>query len=390
MRFRVVTVAGDVDAETEISRGLSLARHVELVLRCVDRVEFLAAVQGGALDAVIVVGAPRWLDEGDVAEASAARVRALGLPTSPEEIEFLRGIGCELLALGTTPGAVIEHMEKPAREEATTSATDPLPTGKLVAVWGPKGAPGRTRLSIELAYLAGTNGLPTALIDSDTHGGDVAQLLDLPSDVPGLPYLSRHTDELLALTGNVRWATVIPGVVDPSHGRDVTTEGWRCLTSALRSSHRLTICDLGLGVGMSNPASNGVHVDRRDIAETTVRDADLVVAVFKGDPVGVKHLLWGLAGLREICDLDEMILIANQVAAGDERSVRDAVRRHLGRLPEAFVPFRHERVVEAIRRGRPVGQGGPSEMTRALEPVVEKLGARVPPRGLLARLGGRT
>src|ERR1019366_10177289 len=46
--------------------------------------------------------------------------------------------------------------------------------GRLVAVWGPTGAPGRTTVAVVLATEAARLGCPSLLADADCYGGVIA------------------------------------------------------------------------------------------------------------------------------------------------------------------------------------------------------------------------
>ena len=385
---RVITVAGDVDVEASVAGSLTARHDVEVVLRCVDRVEVLAAIEGGSLDGAVVVGVARWLDRHTIEKALRSGIAVLGIPVTSEDVTSLGELGCDVVGIGATTQALLERLRRPTHLHLPDRVPE-RPLGRAIAVWGPKGAPGRTRIAIELAYMAGTTGIPTALLDADLFGGDVAQLLGLPPDAPGLSYLSRHVDELDSLDGPLPWATVVAGIVDPGTWRDVTRTAWLELLTAVREAHSLTVCDIGSC--LEAPPERALDVeDRSDVALATVAEADQVVAVFRGDPVGVKHLLWGWSDLRKRFDPSQAFLVANQVAPGDARALRLALERHLGRGPDAIVPARPERVAEAVRRGKPVTELGPSsEVTRALESIAERLGVKVAARGVLARLGGR-
>jgi MinD-like ATPase involved in chromosome partitioning or flagellar assembly len=387
-RLRVITIAGDADLETRLAWSLSERRDIEVVLRCVDRVEVLAASEGGSLDAALVLGVPRWLDR-DLVEGVVSRsIRVVGIPAGIDDLGPLEDLGCEVLPAGVSDESVVERLREVPMVLPQASPTSP--SGRSVVVWGPKGAPGRTRIAIELAYMAGSSGTSTALVDADPHGGDVAQLLDVSSDAPGLAYLSRHVEDLASLEGNLGWATVVPGIVDPSRWCDVTIDGWSRLTSALRSAHSLTLHDVGFGLDAPSDDGRAPAQQRHEVARSAIADASHVLAVFRGDPVGVKHLLWGIDQLRHITEMDRVILVANQVASGDERPLRDALQRHLGRTPDAIVPLRPERFAEALRKGRPVSASrGTSDVTRGLDHIARRMGATTAARGILTRLGGR-
>ena len=66
-----------------------------------------------------------------------------------------------------------------------TRADACAPSGRVVAVWGPTGAPGRTTVAIELAAALTRRGHDTLLIDADTVGPSIAQHLGLIDDTSG-------------------------------------------------------------------------------------------------------------------------------------------------------------------------------------------------------------
>ena len=56
---------------------------------------------------------------------------------------------------------------------------------RVVAVWGPAGAPGRTTVAIELAVELARGGRRAALVDADTHAPSIALQLGLADEGPG-------------------------------------------------------------------------------------------------------------------------------------------------------------------------------------------------------------
>ncbi|MFL0713340.1 MAG: CpaE family protein [Microcella pacifica] len=68
-----------------------------------------------------------------------------------------------------------------ARLEIDPSSVAP----RVIAVWGPAGAPGRTTIAIGLAAELAGRGLPVCLVDADTYGGAIAPALGLLDESPG-------------------------------------------------------------------------------------------------------------------------------------------------------------------------------------------------------------
>ena len=66
--------------------------------------------------------------------------------------------------------------------------------GRLVAVWGPTGAPGRTTVAVVLATEAARLGCSSLLADADCYGGVIAQVLGLLDESPGLAAAVRQAN----------------------------------------------------------------------------------------------------------------------------------------------------------------------------------------------------
>ena len=64
--------------------------------------------------------------------------------------------------------------------------------GRIVAVWGPTGAPGRTTVAITLADELARLGCGSLLVDGDVYGGVIAAVLGLLDESPGLAAACRQ------------------------------------------------------------------------------------------------------------------------------------------------------------------------------------------------------
>ncbi|MGH2735343.1 MAG: hypothetical protein ACRDKZ_07180 [Actinomycetota bacterium] len=107
MILRIATLAGDPDGEARLAPQLDRREDVELALRCIDRVEILAALRAREVDAVVAVGSPGWFDGQVAAEAEAARVRLVGVADNSLEAEQLRLLGVTVLDPGAGPFEIV-------------------------------------------------------------------------------------------------------------------------------------------------------------------------------------------------------------------------------------------------------------------------------------------
>jgi MinD-like ATPase involved in chromosome partitioning or flagellar assembly len=395
---RVATVAGDSHAEESVAALLAGSREVELVLRCVDRVELLAVLRSGTIDAVISVGVPVWLDRQIIEEAAERSIKLVGLPSDPLEAERLRGWGVVLGPLDPDASALV------ALCDDAPSALPPPPSpprtesGRLVAVWGPKGSPGRSTIAIELAALISKSEPQTLLVDADPYGGDLLQLLgvieELPTTVWAARLAAKEELDMVQIAGSLRRSgeagpILLPGVPRAEMSAEISEFAWKRLLGVLRSEFRYSICDVGFCL---EPGSDSFSDSegRNHITRSTLRAADTTVAVCNASPTGIKHFLWAFEHLIDLVNVDDVVVVANRVSAGETRDVGDIIKRHTGKRPIAYVPERHAEFRERVSTGIAMAeQTKPSDVTRSLDPVITAIGGYVAPHGVLARLGGR-
>ncbi|MDQ3751282.1 MAG: hypothetical protein M3333_00085 [Actinomycetota bacterium] len=398
--LRIVTLAGDPEAEALLAGRLGAQRDLDLVLRCVDRVEMLATIRGGSLDAIVSVGAPPWLDRQGAHEAAGGGTKLIGLSDDPLETEHLRLLGATLLPSDASPARIAE-----ACRDAGRVAPAPLPSsqpsqpkGKIIAVWGPKGAPGRTTLAVELAAELASTEPETLLIDGDPYGGDCLQILGVIEELPTVVWAARMAakGELdgARLALDLRRAgrsgpVLLPGLPRSEMWPEVSDYGWRQLLSVARASFRFTVCDVGFCLEPAEGSFPGAGEGRNRIARAAVREAERVVAVCRADAIGVKNFLWGFEQLRELGRDEDAVIIANRVHPSQQRALGDLFRKHLGKRPIAYIPDVPTVFGNALDAGVPVRETKRgSDVTSGIRSLAASLGARIPSTGMMARLAG--
>lgn len=393
--MRIVTVAGDVDVETRFVTGMAARVDGEVVFRCVDRVELVAAIRGAAPDLVVVAGCPPWLDRETCDAAVAARIPMVGLAGDADR-EALARLGVLVLPPDSVPERVIAVRSS---EEALPQAPAQLarslgPRGRTIAVWGPKGAPGRSTIAIEVAAELAASEPRTVLVDADTYGGDLAQMFGVVEELPTIVWASqaaargdgdgRLVDGLRRV--GQRGPVLVPGVARSDLWPDVREYAWRQLVAWLRDEFAHVVVDTGFCIE-EDPAGDG----RNAIARDAVAGADSVVAVCRCDAVGLKTFLWAYRSLVELVDQDRVFVVANRVASGEDVQAADLLRRHAGKRPVAYVPDDPSIFRSAAAKGLAVRDLAPtSNVVRSVRAVAEALGGKARPSGVFARLAGRT
>ena len=395
-RVRIATAAGDLDKEALLSATLAVRSDVHLVLRCVDRVELLAAIRGGQLEALILLGNPEWLDRQCVSEARARSVKILAVTDGDAPMGASHVVGSDASADEIVAACVSAPIESVGGSQDFHE--DAQPPGRLTSVWGPKGSPGRSRISIELAFAVQRDHVGAALIDADPYGGDLIQLLGMAEEIPSLVWAVRAAAkgelDSRAIERNLRahplGPVVLPGLPRADLWADVSEFGFGEMIDIFRSTFAHTICDVGFCL---EPAAGTALLEeggRNRMARLAIQRSDHVVAVCRADPSGIKHFMWAFQEVTRLVDPERITIVANRVRPGDERELSALFERHLKKRPSAYVPDRSELLAEAVRSSRPVrGLRSESEYRAAIDAVAVAIGARLRPRGFLTRLGGR-
>ncbi|MGI8521223.1 MAG: hypothetical protein ACR2MC_11590 [Actinomycetota bacterium] len=389
-----MTLSGDPQLEPSLAVRLGSHPVVELVMRCLDRVELLGAIRGLELDAIVSVGAPTWLDPQTMQEASDAGVRIVGVSDDPAAVHELSSRGVKVLdseqddndivaACRTQPLAPAANLESPSRH------------GRLISVWGPKGAPGRTMIAIRLALQISRGSPDTLLIDADPYGGDVLQAFGIVDELPTVVWAAnaaaKQGFDAQALASDLRRAApggpvVIPGLPRAELWAEVSDFGWRRLLGAARSSFAFTVCDVGFCLEPDSSPYPGMGEGRNRMARAAAAAADHVVAVVRADALGIKSFLWGFESLTQICSEERVIVVLNRVRRGEENEVAELVRRHTGRRVGAVLFDRPQLCLERLEQN---GRWSSPELPSGIRDLAAAVGGVVPPQGVLTRMGGR-
>jgi MinD-like ATPase involved in chromosome partitioning or flagellar assembly/DNA-binding NarL/FixJ family response regulator len=404
----VLTAVTDAVREAELVATLSNEDlGVTVVRRCVDLPDLLAVAATATARAVVVSAELRRLDREALSRLAVARVAVVALvdPGDDDVERRMRQLGVRHLVpsdaetkwVAEAVLAAVADADDIAGSGATTAYFDPsralrdlppspvvqLPdiepgSGRLVAVWGPTGAPGRTTIAVELAAEAAELGVPTLLVDADSYGGVVAQVLGLVDESPGLAGASRLANNgVLDLPGLAELARtvsprlrVLTGIARADRWPELRPHALEAVWSLTRSLAALTVVDCGFGLEQDEELSYDTVAPRRNGATvTTLLAADVVVAVATADPVGLQRFVRGLSDLRELAPAADVHVVVNRVRRGvvgsaPETEIASALQRYAGVSNVVFVPFDIRGCDAAIAAGRTLAEQSPSSPVR--------------------------
>ncbi len=312
---------------------LCLAPHVEdrllpqladaglvVVARPAGAAEAAAAVQRLRPDVLLASADPRFLDGALLLAASASRTTAVVLAEGESGRAVAASLGVrEAVPAEADVGAVLSRLERARVEpsEQPPEAVRPAPEGRrgrVTAVWGPAGAPGRTTTAIALAAEIAATGVRTALVDADTAGAAVAPSLALLDEAPGLAAACRLA-AAAALTGTEldriaqrhRGArhdlAVLTGIGRPARWPELSADRVGRVLEQCRDWAEHTVVDVGWNLESDEEIVSDLFAPRRNAATlAALQAADVVVAVGAADPVGLARFVRAYADLIELVE----------------------------------------------------------------------------------------
>ncbi|WP_210502713.1 AAA family ATPase [Nocardioides xinjiangensis] len=251
--------------------------------------------------------------------------------------------------------------------------------GRVVVVWGPAGAPGRTTVAANLAWEVARREAAVVLADLDPYGGTVAQQLGILDEVSGLLSASR-----LAAAGQLdeRFASVCRGV--GPHLAVVTglprADRWREVRPAqvdqlLQSARGQGHVVVDTGFALEDEAGSDFARPARDaLTLAALEQADEVVAVGSADPVGLTRLARGLVDLRERTPGVPVRVVVNRMRATigwSEKEIAGMVEGFSRVAGLHFLPEDRALLDRAAVSGRPVADLGDSALTQGLSALAD-------------------
>lgn len=403
MRVPVLTAVPGAAWESGLVAELESTDHgVTVVGRCVDLAELLSAAAAGSARAVLLSADLGRLDRDAVARLGAAAVAVVGLidpgdlhaedrlrrigvvrvlPSDVGAAEVARvvveavaeGLAGELPWLGD-PAAALPVLGPPVRPPAPARGR-----GRVVAVWGPTGAPGRTSVAIGVADEAARLGVTTLLVDADPYGGTVAQTLGLLDEVAGLALACRAATAGQLDTGRLAVESrqlrpdlrVLTGITRADRWPELRPTAVRAVLEQARHLSALTVVDCGFCLEEDEELSYDTAAPRRNGATlAALAAADTVLCVGAADPVGLRRLIQALDELREAVPGVVPLVVVNRLRAAvvpgvPRREVAAALQRWAGLDATAYLPAAPAVLDTAMRTGATVAEAAPASPLRA-------------------------
>jgi len=364
----------------------------DVVFQRSSRAELLAELTTdgpgpGRLEVVVVAAAGDLLDEGVLELADRRGVRLVAVAVDR------RDRAAERLGLVALPAGVEWD-----RLEAAMAGVAPMPAaerGRVIAVWGPDGAPGRTTTAVALASVLHERGV--VLVDADTRAASIAIALGMLDEAPGIAAACRlagvgglepaELERVAApLPGAEASGRVLTGIPRADRWPELSADRVRGVLEACRRWRAITVVDVAASLERDEEIVAETLGPRRAAATiAAIEAADVVVLVGTADPIGAARMIDAAAALADLGGA-VVVPVVNRMRPGAIGGL-DARRQLVGTLERfggirdpVLVPLDQAAADRALRTALPVPVAAPRSgvtvaMRRLGRTVLERVGA---------------
>ena len=400
------------DREAPLVSGLERSpAGVTVVRRCVDVLDLLSAAAAGLAHAVVLSADLHRLDRDAVTRLQLAGLAVIGLaaPGDRSAAERLTRLGVdpvlaadapveEIVAAVTAAVAELAGQQKllghpvaraqaaglglgdpagalPGPPATTLQAGNvrPRPPGRIVTVWGPAGAPGRTTVAVTLASQLAAAGQETLLIDADTHGASVAQTLGLLDESAGVAAAARAANQGALDLGKLADLAppvsadlrVLTGLPQSRRWPELRASALDVVWEQARKLAAWTVIDAGFGLEADEELMFDTAAPRRNAATlSAICTADTVLAVGSAEPIALQRLIAGLPELTDLTGPDAVRVVVTRVrdtAVGPRagRLISEALQRYAGVSDVVLVPDDRPALDAAMLLGKSLTEHAP-------------------------------
>ncbi|CAM3964923.1 AAA family ATPase [Helcobacillus massiliensis] len=367
-----------------------LPDRVRVVRRCAELTEALAAVSAGVADAVLVDCDVDGLDRSSVAQLMAGGTAVIGLDGGTRRAPADLGI-----TWGIDPAADVEQMYSTILEAVagaddadawTTDEPVDEPRGRIITVWGPAGAPGRSTIAANIAGELARAGRRTILVDADTDAPCQSQLLGVVDEVPGLVTAARlaTSSQLTAdalhrivpeIEPNLR---LLSGIGVPSRWAEVEPSALTAVLAALAREADAVVVDIAAGLEDDDALADSLISCRDGAAISALAEADEVIGVCAADPVSITRFVREVGPLQAITSAPVHVIINGTDRAAPESQLQAAIAQRFTPAGITTVPRDPLVMRRALWDGALLAEAAPrSAVRRALQRAAEAAVERI-------------
>jgi pilus assembly protein CpaE len=395
--LRLALGLGDQELEQRLRPALDTVGDVVVVAQCLAADQLLAVLDARQADAFVVAWNLHRLTDAVLAQLERSSPVILLVP-DPDDARW-QARRDPTLSVDADAADIHQALLSARRGERATSrlrpANEPLPLkavdrragsgGRVVAVTGGFGSPGRTTVAINLAAALGAFA-PTVLLEMDLAAPAVVAYLDRdPSrnictlahavrDDPRL-WSTALAAELQPLAHHSSAADVLCGPPKREMRTGIVPAFVDRLIDELAAQYGWVVIDIGPDLAGLEPAAANHRA--------AIGKAELVLVVVAADLVGLWHGRTALDQLESQLGIERQAvrLVLNRLDTRHHHGRAD-VEWHLGASVAASVPFDHHSAQRATSLQQPLLDQSPSRAGRAFVQLAASLNEGKPRRTL--------
>lgn len=263
-----------------------------------------------------------------------------------------------------TPSSPATSAFAPTSHREEIDAAKPK-IGKIIAVWGTHGAPGRSTLALALAAYLNEQG-STILVDCDINAPAQVQLLGLPEDSSGLASAARlathgeldSTRLVQTLLSAKADLQVLTGLGRSGRWRELPVASMNKVWEVCRHTAEYTVVDLSGGLEEERVEDFAMEPDHDAVAAALLEQADLTLIVGAADPVGIRRLIQLLNSNRQAVGGRSQVVVnrvrSSTAGADPNTAIGSVLARYTSASDIVYVPADYRLFDKALMQAQPV------------------------------------
>ena len=264
-----------------------------------------------------------------------------------------------------TPSSPATSAFAPASHREEIDAAGKPQIGKIIAVWGTHGAPGRSTLALALAAYLNEQG-STILVDCDINAPAQVQLLGLPEDSSGLASAARlathgeldSTRLVQTLLSAKADLQVLTGLGRSGRWRELPVASMNKVWEVCRHTAEYTVVDLSGGLEEERVEDFAMEPDHDAVAAALLEQADLTLIVGAADPVGIRRLIQLLNSNRKAVGGRSQVVVnrvrSSTAGADPNTAIGSVLARYTSASDIVYVPADYRLFDKALMHAQPV------------------------------------
>lgn len=264
-----------------------------------------------------------------------------------------------------TPSSPATSAFAPASHREEIDAAGKPQIGKIIAVWGTHGAPGRSTLALALAAYLNEQG-STILVDCDINAPAQVQLLGLPEDSSGLASAARlathgeldSTRLVQTLLSAKADLQVLTGLGRSGRWRELPVASMNKVWEVCRHTAEYTVVDLSGGLEEERVEDFAMEPDHDAVAAALLEQADLTLIVGAADPVGIRRLIQLLNSNRQAVGGRSQVVVnrvrSSTAGADPNSAIGSVLARYTSASDIVYVPADYRLFDKALMQAQPV------------------------------------